>query len=94
MIVPTASEFLAGFIARTQQLREESDLTQEKVATALGVPIATYKMYESRTPLPLFLIERFCIIVRCDVEHLVTGKQRPQTRRKPRSRGNDDKGQG
>lgn len=76
-----ASDYNAELIARVKRLREgmktpEGKLwTSEMMATALGIPADRYRKYESRTPLPHELIERFALIVGVTVEYLVTGNK-------------------
>ncbi len=67
------------FVARTRQAREYAGMTRAEVATMLGIKAPTYHKYENRTPLPHYLIERFCVLVRCNVEWLVTGQGRRYT---------------
>jgi transcriptional regulator with XRE-family HTH domain len=69
------SEFIAAFIARTKELREESDKTQEQVAIALGVPVPTYRKYETRSPIRIHLIDRFIAIVDGDLQYLIGGRR-------------------
>jgi hypothetical protein len=67
------SELYAAFIGRTKEARKNKKITQRQVALALGIELPTYKHYEIRSPMPNHLLERFSIIVGCDVEYLVTG---------------------
>lgn len=53
------------------------------MATALGVPSDRYRKYEYRSPLPAYLMERFALIVGCDLEYLITGKVRRSTSPSP-----------
>jgi transcriptional regulator with XRE-family HTH domain len=65
------------FCARTKDLREGRGWTAAQMATALGVPVERYRKYETRSPMPHFLLERFSIIVGCDLPYLLTGKSAP-----------------
>lgn len=64
--------------ARVRALRDAKDWSQEQMATALGVPVERYRKYETRSPLPSYLMERFALITDCTVEHLLTGKSIPK----------------
>lgn len=51
------------------------------MAAALGVPAERYRKYETRSPLPAYLMHRFCLICDADLENLLIGK--PRTRAAP-----------
>lgn len=78
------AEFNNRFCARIQRLRIERGWTQEQMAKAIGVPFERYKKYETRSPMPPYLLPRFAQHVDRDVEYLVTGKALPTRRRGPR----------
>ena len=65
--------------ARVRALRDAKDWSQEQMAIALGVPVERYRKYETRSPLPSYLMERFALITDCTVEHLLTGKSIPKS---------------
>jgi hypothetical protein len=67
------STFNQAYIARTKALRLRRFPSSELMARALGIPHDRYRKYESRSPLPPYLIERFALIAGCDVEFLVSG---------------------
>lgn len=67
-------QFNNAYIARVRELREAKDWTAEQMAIALGVPPERYRKYESRSPLPPYLIERFALIVDRDVQYILTGR--------------------
>ena len=67
--------FNADLIARTRALREARGWTQSKMATYLGIPLDRYKKYESRSPLPQYLIPRFADFVGRDIEYVLTGQE-------------------
>jgi len=71
--------FNKAFCARVRAARINSGLTQKQVATALGIEKDTYKQYELRSPLPGYLIERFCIVVREDAYFIMFGARREMT---------------
>ena len=68
--------FNESLCARVHQLRNERGWTSAQMATALGVPPDRYRKYEYRSPLPAYLMERFSLIVGCDLDYLLTGKSR------------------
>lgn len=79
MLSMTNNEELAfneALCARVHRLRNERGYTSAQMATALGCPADRYRKYEYRSPLPAYLMERFCIVAGCDLEHLITGKLR------------------
>ena len=80
--------YLDGLLERTTSARTAKGWTQEFVASALGIPLERYKKYETRSALPLYLIERFCLLTDLDPNFLVTGKGSPirTTQRQERRR--------
>lgn len=71
----TPEEFEAMFIERTKGLREHRGMTSAEMATALGIPVDRYRKYESRTPMPHDLLERFALIVGVPLDFLVSGRR-------------------
>lgn len=67
--------FNNGYCARLKAARDQRGWTAEQMATALGIPPDRYRKYEFRSPMPVYLIERFCIIAGIDIVFLVTGKK-------------------
>lgn len=59
--------------ARVHRLRNERGVTAAEMAKMLDVPAERYRKYEYRSPLPHYLIERFCLIVGRDIEYVLTG---------------------
>ena len=78
-------EFEDRFIERTARLRVERGWTQEQMAAAIGIPHERYKKYETRSPMPHFLIPRFAQQVDREIEYLLTGRVTPSGRRGPRT---------
>lgn len=78
---PASSDFNAELIARVKELREGMRTpdggrwTSEMMAKALDIPADRYRKYESRTPLPHELLERFALITGVTLEYLVTGNR-------------------
>lgn len=71
------SKFQADFLGRTLAARKLKYESGREMAVALGWGAeqqATYSKYESRTPLPHYLIPQFCKICAVKVEWLVTGE--------------------
>lgn len=75
------TEFNEALCARVRALRVGREWTAEQMATALGIPAERYRKYETRTPLPHYLVERFALIVGRDIEFVLTGKVTEQRRR-------------
>lgn len=71
---PQEAQFNERLCARVHKLRNDRGWTADQMATALGVPADRYRKYEYRSPLPAYLMERFAIIVGCDLAYLLTGK--------------------
>jgi transcriptional regulator with XRE-family HTH domain len=71
----TPAEFVDLYIARVKALREMKGVTSAQMAELLGVPAERYRKYESRTPLPHELVEKFALIVGVTVEFLITGRR-------------------
>lgn len=63
-----------AFIGRVRAAREARFPTQKPMLVILGVEQGTYKQYESRTPLPLRLIPKFCAATGVEIEWLLTGE--------------------
>lgn len=71
-------EFNRGFVRRVKEAREALGWTQAVMAESLGIPFERYKKYEQRSPLPHYLIARFCKLTGCDVLYLMTGEHRSE----------------
>lgn len=69
-----------AFTERVHKLREGRGWTAAQMATALDVPPDRYRKYEYRSPLPAYLMERFALIVGCDLEYLLTGTRSKASR--------------
>lgn len=68
------TEFNEALFVRVRRLRKERGWTAEQMATALGIPADRYRKYESRTPLPHYLLERFALIVGRDIDYVLIGR--------------------
>lgn len=66
--------FNNAYCQRVRDLRDERGWTADQMATALGIPPDRYRKYETRSPMPAYLVERFALIVGRDVEFVLTGK--------------------
>lgn len=73
--------FNNGYSGRVKRFREETNMSAAEMADLLDIPAERYRKYESRSPLPVYLVPSFCRIVGCDLEHLILGK--PRERLKP-----------
>lgn len=80
----TEKEFNERLCARIARLREERGWTQAQMAAALIVPFERYKKYETRSPMPGYLIPRFAQHVDRDVAYILTGKVAEPGRRAAR----------
>jgi DNA-binding XRE family transcriptional regulator len=76
-------EFNELFCARVARLRNERGWTQTQMAAGLGVKFERYKKYETRSPMPHYLIPRLAMLVDRDPGYVLTG-QEPTTPRQPR----------
>lgn len=73
----TERAFNEAYRARIRAIREELDWTADNMAKALGVPADRYRKYESRSNMPHYLIERFALITRKDINYVLTGRTGP-----------------
>lgn len=72
---PRELQFNQAYIARVKALREAKGWTSEQMAIALGIPAERYRKYESRSPLPTYLLEAFAQITDADPLYVLTGKR-------------------
>lgn len=84
--------FNNDYCGRVKRFREETNMSAAEMADLLDIPADRYRKYENRSPMPVYLIAKFCRIIGCDLEHLILGK--PRDRVKPvliaRRTGTDD----
>lgn len=73
---PNPAEYKKALIARVKAARVASGLTQEEVALAIGATRDRVLKYESRTPLPTYLIEPFAEATGQDPFFILTGRVR------------------
>jgi transcriptional regulator with XRE-family HTH domain len=64
------------YCQRVKLFRKETGLTSAQMAEILRIPAERYRKYESRSPLPPYLVATFCMVIGCDLEHLLLGKPR------------------
>lgn len=69
------------YCGRVKRFREETNMSAAEMADLIDVPADRYRKYETRSPMPAYLMAKFCRIVGCDLEHLLIGK--PRERVKP-----------
>lgn len=56
-------DFTAKFVERVRVARDTAGYTHpDDMAKALGVPVTTYRKYESRSCMPHHLIPKFCAL--------------------------------
>lgn len=67
--------FNNAYCERVRSARIARGWTAEQMATALGIPPDRYRKYETRSPLPLYLVERFSLVGDVDLLYLVTGRK-------------------
>lgn len=72
----TDSEITGRYIDRVAFVRKRRGITQAEMAEALSISVERYRKYEHRSPLPVWLLERFCAIVGADIEYVITGRAR------------------
>lgn len=73
-MIGSVRAFNEAYRGRVRALREGRGWTQEEMAEAIGVPLHSYKKYETRSPLPPHLIGRFAALVGRDIAYVLTGK--------------------
>jgi transcriptional regulator with XRE-family HTH domain len=61
---------------RLKALRDGKGWTAEEMADALGIPPERYRKYESRSPVPQYLIPRIALIMDKSIEFVLTGKDK------------------
>lgn len=83
----TTKEFNQAYRLRMRAAREAKGWNQEEMAGFMGVPYATYKKWETRSPMPLCHCEKFASLTSIDHYYLTTGRS-PETGR-PRRRNRD-----
>lgn len=67
--------FINNLCARTKELRRRVfPEAAEQMAIALGIPPSRYAKYETRTPMPHYLIPRFAAVTGESIEYVLTGR--------------------
>lgn len=72
--------FNDAYCGRVKRFREETNMSAAEMAELLDIPADRYRKYETRSPMPVYLIAKFCRIVGCDLEHLILGKARERVK--------------
>lgn len=75
------AQFNDELCARIHRLRLEREWTQQQMAAAIGVPHERYKKYETRSPMPHYLLPRFALVVDRTVAYILTGPRRNRRQR-------------
>lgn len=83
---PSRESIEDEIVVRTRELREAARLTQGQIAALLGCGMEQYRKYETRSPMAVGYLAKFCMIVKCDLQFLITGHRR-QSAAKPRKTG-------
>jgi DNA-binding XRE family transcriptional regulator len=65
-----AATFNRHFCERVRALRHASKMTQAAMASALGITSSAYEKYETRSPLPHWLISRFIEVTGVNIDKL------------------------
>ena len=81
----TRDEHKNAIAARMRQAREAAGLTCAEIADGLQINPAAYHKYETRSPLPIDLLSRFCLITHSDVEMILNGRVRPKAKKRATS---------
>ncbi len=71
---PREMQYRKAITARLKLLRESTGKSQPEMAETLGVPLDRYRKYETRTPLPGYLIEPVSAVTGYSVTFIVTGR--------------------
>ena len=79
MDTPAESIFVSALCHRVKRWREETHMSAADMAALLHIPADRYRKYETRSPLPAYLMPSYCQIVGVDLEHLLLGKPRNRT---------------
>lgn len=74
------AQFNDEMCERIQRLRIERAWTQQQMAAAIGLPHERYKKYETRSPMPAYLLPRFAQVVDRTVSYILTGKDEVSSR--------------
>ena len=79
-LIQDEDAFIAQFQQRLAQARKDRGLSQEQIATLLGLPKSTYKKYETRagSAFPLYLLPALCVHLGRPVEYWVYGNPAPR----------------
>jgi transcriptional regulator with XRE-family HTH domain len=70
---PEAEYYNRQFRQRLVELRQGLGWTQERMASALSLPLSTYKKYEIRSMPPMYLVPRLALISGRTLSWLLTG---------------------
>lgn len=71
---PEQTRFERELCARTKELRERLGWSAEEMASMLRIPAERYRKYESRSPMPQYLLPTFAAITQRPVEYVLTGR--------------------
>lgn len=71
---PAHREWISAFGDRLQKARDAHGIPQREMADLCGVTESAYAKYETRSPMPVFLLPRVCERLRVDCWYLLTGR--------------------
>jgi transcriptional regulator with XRE-family HTH domain len=74
MAVREISTYQRGVRRRIRNIREAMGWTQQEMASALGIPLETYRKYELRSMMPLHVILRFAQITHHSLDYIISGQ--------------------
>lgn len=70
----TTADYKAGFLGRVKAAREQKFANQTEIAVAMGMTQAVWSKYESRSFLPYWLVDRFCLVCGVSPVWLITAR--------------------
>jgi transcriptional regulator with XRE-family HTH domain len=81
---PGTTHFYEATRARLREARKAAGYSQAEMAELLDITQHAYEKYETRSPLPLHLVPKFCLATRITIARLLTGEdEKARHRRLP-----------
>lgn len=75
MAEQSIKDFNAAYRSRIREARKAKGWSQPLAAEFMNVPPATYKKWETRSPMPLAYCQKFSELTGVDYNYLTTGKR-------------------
>jgi DNA-binding XRE family transcriptional regulator len=69
--------FLKAFQQRLASARRERGFTQLQLAVALGLALATFKKYETRSAFPMYLLPKLSVLLDKPLSYWIFGQNTP-----------------